>query len=102
MYDCDVLLLTGRPSSWNGVISTVLVAFARAARQNHPHAALPRWIVVSFADVSGAALPTPLTNTVAVGAILCALADGHLGSAILLDSGGARSHPLPATSARWT
>ncbi len=76
MYDCDVLLLTGRPSAWNGVVASVL-----AKRPVPPDRIIPMrsyhagsWY--PFADAQGR-ITDPKT-TVVVGAILCALADGHL------------------------
>jgi len=76
LYDSDVLLLTGRPSAWRGVIASVLAKLPVPPdriipmRQYHVGSWYP------FADALGR-ITDPKT-TVVVGAILCALADGHL------------------------
>lgn len=76
LYDSDVLLLTGRPSAWQGVIAPVLAKLPVPPdriipmRQYHVGSWYP------FADALGR-ITDPKT-TVVVGAILCALADGHL------------------------
>ncbi|MDO5484551.1 MAG: virulence factor SrfB, partial [Desulfovibrionaceae bacterium] len=76
LYDSDVLLLTGRPSAWRGVIAPVLAKLPvppdriLPMRQYHVGGWYP------FADALGR-ITDPKT-TVVVGAILCALADGHL------------------------
>lgn len=76
LYDCDLLLLTGRPSAWNGVVAPVLAKLPVPPdrivpmRQYHVGGWYP------FADVLGR-ITDPKT-TVVVGAILCALAEGHL------------------------
>ena len=87
LYDSDVLLLTGRPSTWQGVIATAL-----AKLPVPPDRILPmrRYHVGSwypFADALGR-ITDPKT-TVVVGAILCALADGHL-EGFSFDSGSLR------------
>lgn len=76
MYDCDVLLLTGRPSSWRSVVAAVLAKLPLPPDRIIP---MRRYRVGSwypFADALGR-IADPKT-TVVVGAILCALADGHL------------------------
>ncbi|MDR0816345.1 MAG: virulence factor SrfB [Desulfovibrio sp.] len=75
-YHCDILLLTGRPSRWRGVISTV---FAKLPIPPDRILSMSRYRVGTwypFADVSGA-ITDPKT-TVVVGGILCSLAEGHL------------------------
>ncbi len=76
LYDCDALLLTGRPSRWNAIIASV-----QAKMPVSPDRVVPmcRFRVGSwypFADALGN-IVDPKT-TVVVGAILCALAEGHL------------------------
>jgi hypothetical protein len=76
LYDADQLLLTGRPSSWQGVINAVLAKLPLPPdrvipmRQYHVGAWYP------FADTLGR-IVDPKT-TVVVGAILCALSEGHI------------------------
>ena len=76
LYDCDVLLLTGRPSAWRGVVAQVLAKLPvppdriLPMRQYHVGSWYP------FADVLGRIADAK--TTVVVGAILCALAEGHL------------------------
>ena len=87
LYDSDVLLLTGRPSAWQGVIAPVLAKLPVPPdriipmRQYHVGSWYP------FADALGR-ITDPKT-TVVVGAILCALADGHL-EGFSFDSGALR------------
>ena len=76
MYNCDVLLLTGRPSSWNGVIATVLAKLPVPPDRIMPMRRYHAGSWYPFADAQGR-ITDPKT-TVVVGAILCALADGHL------------------------
>ena len=76
MYDCDALLLTGRPSSWNGVIATVLAKLPVPPDRIIPMRRYHAGSWYPFADARGR-ITDPKT-TVVVGAILCALADGHL------------------------
>lgn len=61
MYDCDVLLLTGRPSSWNGVIATVLAKLpVPPDRESSPCVATtPDRDGIRFLPTLRAALPTP-------------------------------------------
>ncbi len=75
-YDCDALLLTGRPSRWQAIVASI---FAKLPVP--PDRVLPmgeyrvdNWY--PFADASG--LITDPKTTVVVGAILCSLAEGHL------------------------
>ena len=76
LYDCDLLLLTGRPSAWNGIVAPVLAKLPvppdRIVPMRQYH--VGNWY--PFADVQGR-ITDPKT-TVVVGAILCALAEGHL------------------------
>ncbi|MDD4701823.1 MAG: virulence factor SrfB, partial [Desulfovibrio sp.] len=76
MYDCDVLLLTGRPSSWNGVVASVLAKLPVPPDRIIPMRSYHAGSWYPFADAQGR-ITDPKT-TVVVGAILCALADGHL------------------------
>lgn len=75
-YDCDILLLTGRPSAWNGVMDSVLAKLPvppdRIIPMRHYH--VGNWY--PFKDVRGR-IADPKT-TVVIGAILCALAEGRL------------------------
>ncbi len=76
LYDCDLLLLTGRPSAWNGIVGPVLAKLPVPADRIMP---MRRYRVGNwypFADAKGC-INDPKT-TVVVGAILCALAEGHL------------------------
>ncbi len=76
LLECDILLLTGRPSAWNGIVAPVLaklpVPMHRILPMRQYH--VGNWY--PFADVHGR-ITDPKT-TVVVGAILCALAEGHL------------------------
>ncbi|MCB2187642.1 MAG: virulence factor SrfB [Deltaproteobacteria bacterium] len=76
LYNCDLLLLTGRPSRWPAVGAALLAKLPVA-----PHRVLPMhrlqvggWY--PYADALGR-IRDPKT-TVVVGAILSALAEGHL------------------------
>lgn len=76
LYDCDALLLTGRPSKLHGVIAAVV-----ANRPLPPDRIIPmceyrvgRWY--PFVDHLG--MITDPKTTVSMGAILLALAEGHL------------------------
>ncbi len=77
-YDCDILLLTGRPSAWRGIVAPVLAKLPvppdRIIPMREYH--VGNWY--PFADAHGR-ITDPKT-TVVVGAILCALAEGHLES----------------------
>ncbi len=77
-YDCDILLLTGRPSAWSGIVAPVLAKLPvppdRIIPMREYH--VGNWY--PFADAHGC-ITDPKT-TVVVGAILCALAEGHLES----------------------
>ncbi|MDR2727133.1 MAG: virulence factor SrfB, partial [Deltaproteobacteria bacterium] len=93
-YDCDILLLTGRPSRWAGIIAAVLAALPVPPSRIIP---MSRYRVGSwypFADTLGA-ITDPKT-TVVVGAILCALAEAHL-EGFSFDA----SRLLPKSTARF-
>lgn len=75
-YDCDVLLLTGRPSAWRGILSSVLAKMPVPPDRIIPmrNYRVGNWY--PFKDVMGR-IADPKT-TVVVGAILCSLAEGRL------------------------
>ena len=75
-YDCDVLLLTGRPSRWPGVLSSVLAASPLPPSRIVPMSAFKVGSWYPFSDSLGN-ITDPKT-TVVVGAILCALAEARL------------------------
>ena len=75
-YDCDMLLLTGRPSCWRAVIAAVFAKLPLPPDRILPMKQYRVDAWYPFADVSGA-ITDPKT-TVVVGAILCSLAEGHL------------------------
>ncbi len=83
-YDCDLLLLTGRPSRWHGIVSTIFANMPvppdRIVPMNDYH--VGEWY--PFCDACGR-ITDPKTTVVA-GAILCALAEGQLQN-FSLDSG---------------
>lgn len=76
LYDCDILLLTGRPSRWSGIIASIFARLPVPPDRILPmcHFRVGNWY--PFADALGK-ITDPKT-TVVVGAILCALAEGHL------------------------
>jgi hypothetical protein len=76
VYDCDVLLLTGRPSRWPAIISTVYAKLPVPPSRVMPVCQYRVGPWYPFADSFGT-ISDPKT-TVVVGAILCALAEGHL------------------------
>jgi len=76
VYDCDVLLLTGRPSIWPAIISTVYGKLPTPPSRVIPMCQYRVGPWYPFADPFGN-ITDPKT-TVVVGAILCALAEGHL------------------------
>ena len=75
-YDCDILLLTGRPSRWPAIIATICAKLPTPPSRIHPMCAYRVGPWYPFADPFGN-ITDPKT-TVVVGAILCALAEGHL------------------------
>ncbi len=75
-YDCDLLLLSGRPSRWNAVVRQVFAMPPVAPDRIIP---MHRYIVgpwYPFADTSGEIID-PKT-TVVTGAILCTLAENSI------------------------
>ncbi len=76
LYDCDALLLTGRPSRWQGIVDTVFANLPvppdRIVRMGIYR--VGGWY--PFSDARGR-LTDPITTGV-VGAILCTLAEGQL------------------------
>ena len=76
LYDCDALLLSGRPSRWNAIIASVLAKMPVAPDRIAPMCRFRVGSWYPFADALGN-ITDPKT-TVVVGAILCALAEGHL------------------------
>jgi hypothetical protein len=94
LYDCDILLLTGRPSRWPGVVSAVLAAMPVPPSRIIP---MSRYSVggwYPFADAMGA-ISDP-KSTVVVGAILCSLAEARL-EGFSFDAG----RLLPRATARF-
>lgn len=75
-YDCDILLLTGRPSRWSGIISSILSAMPIAPSRIFPMSEFLVGTWYPFADSLGR-ITDPKT-TVVVGAILCTLAEARL------------------------
>ncbi len=75
-YDCDALLLTGRPSRLKGLIDSVIAKLPVPPDRIIPMCDYRVGAWYPFADVLGN-ISDPKT-TVSVGAILCALAEGHL------------------------
>ncbi len=74
--DCDVLLLTGRPSSWQGIEDSIVSCLPVPPDRI---VAMGKYRVGTwypFADALGNV--TDPKTTVVVGAILCALAEGQL------------------------
>ncbi|MDR0826275.1 MAG: virulence factor SrfB [Desulfovibrio sp.] len=75
-YDCDTLLITGRPSRWRGIISSIFAKLPLPPDRIMPMSQYKVGAWYPFADVSGT-ITDPKT-TVVVGGILCSLAEGHL------------------------
>jgi hypothetical protein len=75
-YNCDILLLTGRPSRLSGLIQEVISKIPLPVDRIIPMCEYRVGAWYPFANVMGQ-IKDPKT-TVAVGAILCALAEGHL------------------------
>lgn len=75
-YDCDALLLTGRPSCWPGVIDKIYSLVPLPPGKIYPMADYNVGNWYPFSDALGNV--TDPKTTVVVGAILCALAEGHL------------------------
>jgi hypothetical protein len=93
-YDCDMLLLTGRPSRWRGIISTVFAKLPVPPDRILPMGEYRVDAWYPFADPGG--VITDPKTTVVVGAILCALAEGHL-EGFSFDPSGL----VPASTARF-
>ncbi len=76
LYDCDALLLSGRPSRLSAVIHVVLSRLPVPVDRIIPMCEyrVGRWY--PFVDHLG--MITDPKTTVSMGAILCALAEGHL------------------------
>ncbi|MBQ2477063.1 MAG: virulence factor SrfB, partial [Desulfovibrio sp.] len=94
LYDADILLVTGRPSAWKGVIQTIL---AKTPLTPDRVVAMRSYHVGSWypcADTFGC-IADP-KSTVVVGAILCALSSGYL-EGINFDA----SHMHPSSTARF-
>lgn len=75
-YDCDMLLLTGRPSRWRAIVSSIYAKLPLPPARIMPMGDYRVDTWYPFADTAGA-ITDPKT-TVVVGAILCSLAEGHL------------------------
>ncbi|MDR2821306.1 MAG: virulence factor SrfB [Desulfovibrio sp.] len=93
-YDCDMLLLTGRPSRWNGVISAILAKLPLPPDRILPMSRYRVGTWYPFADISG--VITDPKTTVVVGGILCSLAEGNL-EGFSCDSSGI----VPKSTARF-
>jgi hypothetical protein len=76
LYDCDVLLLSGRPSAWEAVVQSVLAKLPTPPDRITPMREYHVGAWYPFADAMGR-ITDPKTSVV-VGAILCALSEGHL------------------------
>ena len=76
LYDCDALLLTGRPSSWKAIEDTVVSLLPVAPDRIFAMGDYRVGSWYPFADALGKV--TDPKTTVVVGAILCTLAEGQL------------------------
>ncbi len=76
LYNCDALLLTGRPSRLSGIINAVAALLPVPADRIIPMCEYRTGRWYPFADPFG--MITDPKTTVSMGAILCALAEGHL------------------------
>lgn len=76
LYDCDVLLLTGRPSRWPGIAELICSMLPVPPSRIFPMGDYRVGGWYPFSDALGN-MTDPKT-TVVVGAILCALAEGQL------------------------
>lgn len=77
LYECDALLLTGRPSRWPGIIDTVTSLLPVPPGRIFPMADYHIGGWYPFFEPSTGKMKDPKT-TVVVGAILCALAEGQM------------------------
>ena len=75
-YDADLLLVTGRPSAWKGVIQTILAKPPLTPERVIPMRTYHVGSWYPCADTNGC-IADP-KSTVVVGAILCALSSGYL------------------------
>lgn len=76
LYDCDALLLTGRPSRWPGIAESICSLLPVPPSRIFPMGDYRVGGWYPFSDALGN-MTDPKT-TVVVGAILCALAEGQL------------------------
>ena len=76
VYGCDVLLLTGRPSRWPGIVESICSLLPVPPSRIFPMGDYRVGGWYPFSDALGN-MTDPKT-TVVVGAILCALAEGQL------------------------
>lgn len=76
MYDCDALLLTGRPSLWNAIIRQIFTMLPVAPDRIIPMHSYTIGPWYPFADITGR-INDPKT-TVVTGAILCTLAQNSI------------------------
>ena len=76
MYGCDLLLLTGRPSCWPAITDAPLAKLPLPPDRIIPMHQYPVGNWYPFANSMGS-IEDPKT-TVVVGAIICALSEGHL------------------------
>lgn len=76
LYDCDALLLTGRPSRWQGIVGLIFANLPVPPDRIFPMGDYRVGGWYPFSDALGR-MTDPKT-TVVVGAILCALAEGQL------------------------
>lgn len=76
LYGCDVLLLSGRPSKLRGVIDIILSRLPVPVDRIIPMCEYRVGSWYPFVDHLG--MITDPKTTVSMGAILCALAEGHL------------------------
>lgn len=76
LYDCDALLLTGRPSRWQGIVDSVCALLPVPPDRILPMGSYRVGGWYPFSDALGR-MTDPKT-TVVVGAILCTLAEGQL------------------------
>lgn len=76
LYDCDVLLLTGRPTRWDGIVNKIYSLVPVPPSRIIP---MSRYVVNEWYPFRNTQnrITDPKT-TVVVGAILCALAEGQL------------------------
>ena len=89
LYDCDVLILTGRPSRWPAMwLSPYRRLCLPVDRLVHMH---KYRVSARYPFVTHGRIEDPKT-TVVIGAIICALAEGHL-EGITIDTSGFEPQP---------